>query len=183
MKLKYYLRGAGVGVLVTTIIFAIAIAVESPKMSRSDIEKEARKLGMEYTEDTTSKLDDTKNDDANDSKTDGDDTKDDGVKSDDTKSEGNDDAKSGDKDDASKIDKSDSQDKSKKVVKFTINRGDSSVAVAKRLKDASLVSDADAFDKYLCDKDYDNNLVVGEFEIPEGSSYEEIAKILTTKKK
>ena len=46
MKLKYYLRGAGVGVLVTTIIFSIAFAFYEPKSSKEEIIQQASALGM-----------------------------------------------------------------------------------------------------------------------------------------
>ena len=44
MKLKYYLRGAGIGVIVTTLILTIALAFEGPTMSEEDIIREAEKL-------------------------------------------------------------------------------------------------------------------------------------------
>lgn len=55
MKLKYYLRGVGTGVVVTTLILMIAFAFYRPKMSDEDIIARARQLGMEEKEDETTK--------------------------------------------------------------------------------------------------------------------------------
>ena len=52
MKLKYYLRGLGVGIVVTAIILTIANHLGN-KMSDEDIIKRAGKLGMVKKEDET----------------------------------------------------------------------------------------------------------------------------------
>ena len=65
------------------------------------------------------------------------------------------------------------------VVLFTVNRGDSSDKVSRRLEELGLVEDADEFDKYLCRNGYDNRISVGTYEIIKGSTWEEIAKIIT----
>ncbi len=67
-------------------------------------------------------------------------------------------------------------------VTFQIHSGDSSVSVAKRLAEAGLVGDAKAFDQYLCQNGYDKKIRVGTYEIQNDSSNEEIAKIITTGK-
>ena len=50
MKLKYYLRGLGVGIVVTAVILTIANHLGN-KMSDEDIIKRAAKLGMVMKED------------------------------------------------------------------------------------------------------------------------------------
>ena len=47
MKLKYYLRGLGTGILFATIILFVSY---SYKMSDSQIRKEAEQLGMVYAD-------------------------------------------------------------------------------------------------------------------------------------
>lgn len=71
---------------------------------------------------------------------------------------------------------------SPETVTFQIHSGDSSVSVAKRLAEAGLVGDAKAFDQYLCQNGYDKKIRVGTYEIQNDSSNEEIAKIITTGK-
>lgn len=46
MKLKYYLRGMGIGMLVTAIIFITVIIPEKQNMSDAEIKEAAAKLGM-----------------------------------------------------------------------------------------------------------------------------------------
>lgn len=46
MKRKYFLRGLGIGIFVTALLFTIALLLAPPAMSDARIKKEARKLGM-----------------------------------------------------------------------------------------------------------------------------------------
>ncbi len=62
---------------------------------------------------------------------------------------------------------------------LTVQRGYSSWTVAKILAEAGIVADAKTYDAYLCSNGYDKRISVGTFIIPEGSSDEEIAKIIT----
>ncbi|MCR5460184.1 MAG: hypothetical protein K6F51_09830 [Acetatifactor sp.] len=62
---------------------------------------------------------------------------------------------------------------------LTVQRGYSSWTVAKILAEAGIVGDAKTYDAYLCSHGYDKRISVGTFIIPEGSSDEEIAKIIT----
>ncbi len=52
MKLKYYLRGMGVGVLLTAIIMGVALGGSGSKMSDAEVIKRARQLGMVEAEST-----------------------------------------------------------------------------------------------------------------------------------
>lgn len=61
---------------------------------------------------------------------------------------------------------------------FEIQSGDSSYQVAYRLQQAGLVADARDFDNYLCSKGYDRKLKTGSYEIPETATEEEISEIL-----
>ena len=61
---------------------------------------------------------------------------------------------------------------------FEIQAGDSSYQVAYRLQQAGLVADARDFDNYLCSKEYDRKLKTGSYEIPETATEEEISEIL-----
>ena len=63
MKFKYYLRGVGIGLIVTTLLFTIAFAFYKPTLSDAEIIKKAQALGMEKVEEkketTEPKKDDT----------------------------------------------------------------------------------------------------------------------------
>ncbi|WP_026524320.1 hypothetical protein [Butyrivibrio sp. MB2005] len=54
MKLKYYLRGMGVGVLLTAIIMGVALSGSSSKISDEEVIRRAKQLGMVEAEDTLS---------------------------------------------------------------------------------------------------------------------------------
>ena len=57
MRFKYYLRGAGIGVILTTLIFTIAFAVYKPTLSDDEIMQKAEALGMEMPADDSDSAD------------------------------------------------------------------------------------------------------------------------------
>ncbi|MCR5755385.1 MAG: hypothetical protein K6G30_11330 [Acetatifactor sp.] len=67
------------------------------------------------------------------------------------------------------------------VVTITVKSGSGSESVSRSLADAGLVADAKAYDKFLCDNNYSKSIRVGTFQIQMGSTEEEIAKIITGK--
>lgn len=62
-----------------------------------------------------------------------------------------------------------------------IQRGDDSGSASRRLYEAGLVENAKAFDNYLCNNGYSRSINPGTYEIAPGTSEEEIAKIITGK--
>lgn len=64
---------------------------------------------------------------------------------------------------------------------ITINRGADSGSVSRQLYEAGLVENAKAFDNYLCNNGYSRSINPGTYEIAPGTSEEEIAKIITGK--
>lgn len=62
---------------------------------------------------------------------------------------------------------------------ITINSGDSSYTVAKKLADVGVVASAGNFDTFLCENGYDKRLRTGSFSIPADASDEQIARIVT----
>lgn len=65
------------------------------------------------------------------------------------------------------------------TVTITIRRGTGSRAVCSLLAEAGLIEDAAAFDQYLIDSGYSKRISAGTFEIPAGASEEEMAKIIS----
>ena len=70
-------------------------------------------------------------------------------------------------------------DNSEELISFTISRGDWSRVVSERLESLGIVDDAKELDKYLVEKGYAVRIKVGTFELKKGSSYEEVAKMIT----
>lgn len=62
---------------------------------------------------------------------------------------------------------------------ITVNRGDGSYTVAKKLADVGVVTSAETFDTFLCQNGYDKRLRTGTFSIPADASDEQIARIVT----
>lgn len=52
MKLKYYLRGLGIGIIATTIILMISFSMHNEEMSDEQIIARAEALGMEFPEES-----------------------------------------------------------------------------------------------------------------------------------
>ena len=69
------------------------------------------------------------------------------------------------------------QDLEPKVL--VIKGGESSVSVSKNLQELGLVESASEYDSYLCKNGYDKVISVGTYEIPIDASYEDIARIIT----
>ena len=67
-------------------------------------------------------------------------------------------------------------------ISITVSAGSGSRTVCNRLEEAGVITDAAEFDKYLCDQGYSKRICVGTFEIPADASWEEIAKIITRSK-
>ena len=64
---------------------------------------------------------------------------------------------------------------------ITVSSGDGSDTVARKLYEAGLISDASAYDRYLCQNGYDKKICTGVKTIPAGAGEAEIAKIPTTR--
>ncbi len=67
------------------------------------------------------------------------------------------------------------------AVKVTVGSGMDSGSVSRMLAEAGLVQDAAAFDLFLCDNGYSQFINTGTYEIEMGASEEEIARIITGK--
>lgn len=67
------------------------------------------------------------------------------------------------------------------IKQITVSSGDGSDTVAEKLYEAGLVSDAAAYDRYLCQNGYDKKICTGVKTIPAGATEAEIAQILTTR--
>ncbi len=72
----------------------------------------------------------------------------------------------------------DSSDKNEPV-SITIEDSDTSTSVCEKLESAGLISSASEFESYIADEEKTSSLQNGTFEIPKGSSHEEILKIIT----
>ncbi len=62
---------------------------------------------------------------------------------------------------------------------LTVYSGEHSLTVAKRMQELGLIDDYQDFDDYLCDNGYSRYVNSGVYKIEQGLSYEQLAKIIT----
>lgn len=192
MKLKYFLRGLGMGVLVTALIMTISgNASRKVSLTEEEIIKRAEQLGMVMEDDSIEGLDNLSS------------TEDLSVSEESAKPEnpGIEDSKKTAEPEESKEPSESSQPKespkpsqssqpeesekpkeSKKPdrkITFVIKAGMSSGMIATALENAGLIDDAKAFDEYMCDKGYDSKISTGTYEIPDGADYDRIIDAIT----
>ena len=180
MKLKYYLRGAGVGIIVCTLIWIIAGGGNT--ISDREVVDRAKKLGMVYPNEysgtilsqMSSQAADEKSSQAADEKS--------SQAADEQSSQG---APSSSQAEASQAEPSKDSSGTENVdtVTIEVKPGMLSDVVSKELEMAGLVNNADDYNKFLISKGYDKIMCVGDNVIPRGATEEEIAQILITKKK
>lgn len=68
-----------------------------------------------------------------------------------------------------------------KLIEIVINNGDGSNRVSRKLAESSLVESAATYDQFLCQNGYDKKLVAGTHMIPIGATDDEIARILCSR--
>lgn len=190
MKLRYYLRGLGTGILVAALILGRLIG-ESRPLTDAEIKAKALTLGM--VDANSLSLSDVGGNESFSQE-----SLNPGPA---TGSPGPDAGKATDPDGAVNPGITDSPDsvtspvpstspeiapestmpapESVESVTIEIFRGDSSYAVSKRLEEAGLVEDAREFDAYLMENGHSRSIRAGIYRIPAGASWEEIADIIS----
>ncbi len=206
MRLKYYLRGLGLGVLITTIILMISFRIHGTSLSDDEIRERAKKLGMIVPE-TEQSQDDTEAFHTLDEPQEGD-----TQKPDDEDSQTTDDGQNSQADENPPVSENPENSDSPEnpavpsnpdnpsaaepeggatnpenppqtgTVTITVARGEVCRQIAEDLKSHNLVSDAEEFRLYMFHNGYDSLIQQGSFEIPYGATYEQIAALLTTKR-
>lgn len=185
MKIKYFIRGLGFGILITAIILGISY---KSKNSDEDVILKAKKLGMVFAEDVSGSALGT--DDIH--------TPDPAVKEDVTAI-----PKQTDEPAAERTEKPEPKKTGKprpkqteeageetsapgnkptdepEQVSFSIEKGDWSHIVSEKLEKLEIIDNAKEFDKYLVDNGYAVRIKVGKFSAKKGASYEELAKIIS----
>ena len=193
MKMKYYLRGLGVGFIISSLIFMICFSFHETKLTDKEFKKEAERLGY-----TVDKIDDGTIKSNSDSK-----------KKKETKKN------SKEKTDSSKKETKKTETEEKKPLDDTVNNPDgnnettvttenipanskdpesgpktdevhievlggmNSWTVAKSLADNGVISNAEEFDKYLVSNNYANRIHPGSYTFTKNSDFSQIAKNLT----
>lgn len=186
MKIKYYLRGLGTGILFATIVLFIAYSF---RMTDAKIKERARELGMvEAGENTEKETGITNNEPESSSKLENTSSSENASSEDSSKSEdiSSSEDTSSTEDDTTEPESESKEDTSGEAatdgyteIEFTIYSGYSSYDVAKVLEEAGVIESAADFDYYLSTNGYDYKIATGVYKVKVGDSYETIAKKIT----
>lgn len=192
MRLKYYLRGLGLGIIFAVIIMMIGFHGNKQSMSDTEIIEKAKTLGMveaknisgtvadEYnsektgssaanSDDSSQKAETEQDSQMQDSQTAQEDTQQEDTQQEDTQPAAD-----------AKQETVEPQDA---VTTYTISvtSQDTCRTIAEKLKALNLVDDAEQFRIYMGQKGADHFIADGEHVIPQGASYDDIITILTQK--
>ncbi len=179
MKLKYYLRGIGIGVLVATFIMTVSSMVHNNNLSDEFIIKEAQKLGMimPETEDDKDSLwgnnnteHDTQADDQASSELLYNDTQ--------ISETQNTEEEQGTEEEPGTEDQ---QPLEEEKVVIQIRDGEGAGSVAGKLYSLGVIENEEDFHAYLKNSGYSRKIRCGTFEVVKGASYEEICDVIIRK--
>lgn len=191
MKLKYYLRGLGIGIIVTTLVLMVAFSGKKEKLSDQEIMQRAEQLGMVMadegqtetgTEENTGTEaqpeteQDVQNTEAGTEENADENTE--NASEPETEPQTEAAAEPAAPEDTTGNVVGEVKQETSGEVAFTVKSGESSDTVAFDLYKAGLVDDATAFNRYMISKGYDSRLRTGDFKIRSGASYDEILKVL-----
>lgn len=181
MKIQYFLRGLGLGIVVCAFVLFVAYKTNPPKMSDQEIKKAAKGLGMveaTSTEDSLAALrEDSTSEDTTESVT--------------TEKEMTTEASTeattemitteASTTEVVTTEQSTEASGEDKTIVITVTAGMYSDAVAESLYNMGLVDSASAFDQYLNANGYGDRILVGDHTIKVGATYDQIAQSLTTR--
>lgn len=172
MKLKYYLRGLGIGMIVTALILGISFSNRQDQTSQimtdDQIRERAAELGMvDSSELTLAALQNSEKQPTE------------GTPEETTQTQEQNNIEA-EPETTAEPEVTEAPQRTQ-TASITIQRGDDSGSASRRLYEAGLVENAKAFDNYLCNNGYSRSINPGTYEIAPGTSEEEIAKIITGK--
>lgn len=191
MRLKYYLRGLGLGIIFTCLMFMLFSNKKADNTDQMDINQQ-----LETTTETLSNQTsgDDKNDTANDEAVSGSaDVQNNTDAEDDVNVQNNADAQntadnqtgasdttdtSNQTDDSNITGETSTDDVQDEYVTLVIEKGDIARDVAESLYEDGIIDDAESFRKYLGETGVSRTLHAGEYNIKVGSTYEEIVELL-----
>lgn len=183
MRLKYYLRGLGLGIIFAVIIMTIGFHGNKQSMSDTEIIEKAKTLGMVEAKKSSGTVADEYNSEKTDSSA---------ANSDDSsqKAEAEQDSRTPQEDTQQEavVPAADvqpetvaPQDTATTTYTITVTRQDTCRTIAEKLKALGLVDDAEQFRIYMGQKGADHFIADGDHSIPQGASYDDIITILTQK--
>lgn len=184
MKLKYYLRGLGIGIIVTTIILVSCFSMQKPKMTDAQIIEKASQLGMimpeqdsvvaAETETTEPEETQQKNEQqvaAEEAQQETEQQTE--VPKEQATEETQQDGPSEDTENAES-----EEPAQQEPFTLVVNRGDVCRTMCENLAANGVIDDSEGLRKYLSEVGYASFISAGTYQIPYHASYEEITNIL-----
>ncbi len=188
MRLKYYLRGLGIGIIGAAIILSLSfsnINKEALKGNDTQAVLEENTEDVSIEEQDSGKLSDLEKKEANENEDNSESLPDENDENNSVNSEPHTDDSSLSSEKTEDVLKEHEAEEPEIVEKFEIMvaPGEYSDTICKKLEKAGIIDDAADFNVYLNKNKFDNKLQPGVFLVEKGLSYEELAVILTTKTK
>ena len=185
MKLKYYLRGLGIGLIVTTLILTISNHQRNTTSANDHNQTETTGSVLAYTTQAATQENSTEQADNQNDKESADAQKD-------STESGTKQADGSNKEDASSNTTAEKSTESNKTTDLSGQNGDSvtvtikdayySAIAADILYKEGIIDDKTEFNSYLSTSGYATKIKDGEYTLKKGDSYENIAKIITRTK-
>lgn len=191
MKLKYYLRGLGIGIIVTTLISSIANGISGHNLTTEQIIQKAQEFGMVSQDDYNSVQNDLSQ--AKKNLTDLQSQVTQEAEKPDQQQDNQKEEKKEESEKTTNPTNSDNDNVTSKetfiegktsestTVKFNITPGMDAGTVAKLLQEKGIITDAAEFKDYIVKKEKTGNLRIGEYEVKSGDSYDTIIGKFTGK--
>ncbi len=193
MKLKYYLRGLGIGIIVTTIILVSCFSMQKPKMTDAQIMEKAAQLGMIMPEQNSAVIAETETTEPEEKEKKNEqqiaagelqqetETQTEVSKEQDTESQ-TEVQKEQETEAAENSTASENAENAEQTQQepFTlvVNRGDVCRTMCENLAANGVIDDSEGLRKYLSEVGYASFISAGTYQIPYHASYEEITNIL-----
>ena len=181
MRLKYYIRGIGAGILLATIILSVSFyfggGYKNKDLTDDEIIARAEELGMvmgEDQEDASAEDEQSLDDDDDEAEEDSESAENEPEKPEEemTLEEFVQEAESA---------APEPEDTTISYQAFTVSAGQSSETIANNLYSKGLIDDAKSFNKYLGELGVDDRIQSGTFYVQVGCSYDDIVALLVNK--
>ena len=166
MKLKYYLRGLGIGIIVTTIILVSCFSMQKPKMTDAQIMEKASQLGMIMPE----------QDSAVDAETET--TEPEETQQKNEQQVATEEIQQQTEQQTEVPKEQETEEAQQEPFTLVVNRGDVCRTMCENLAANGVIDDSEGLRKYLSEVGYASFISAGTYQIPYHASYEEITNIL-----
>ena len=166
MKLKYYLRGLGIGIIVTTIILVSCFSMQKPKMTDAQIIEKASQLGMIMPEQDSAVDTETETTEPEETQQ----KNEQQVATEEIQQE---------TEQQTEVPKEqETEEAQQESFTLVVNRGDVCRTMCENLAANGVIDDSEGLRKYLSEVGYASFISAGTYQIPYHASYEEITNIL-----